>query len=276
VNRLLDARWQVELSPLQARVSALSARVSSDAARLDTQVTELSRLIERRRAGAKASSVRGLQAQGRFRDMPDPTLAGLRDRLIAQRKTIADVEEVHRKRLAELDSQLADQRATLGPQNPTVLETQEKLRALTADSKQVDEMKQDEQTLLGMYVKAGGNERELTNDPGPLWAPELKDDDEEISFRRASLSSSQLQLQSLRSDVLDAEVSLAAAKATFTARYEELQGARVPTHASSPKVAWITLAALFAGLLLGSLWAVTLELGQTGSPKLALAGAARP
>ena len=70
--------------------------------------------IEERHRGARPATVRGLQAEGIFRDLPDQKLAQLRQQLLTRQKAIADAEQMRRKRLSELQSIRAEQRATLG------------------------------------------------------------------------------------------------------------------------------------------------------------------
>jgi uncharacterized protein involved in exopolysaccharide biosynthesis len=259
VERLIADRHKLELAPLEAKAETLRARVETEHQRMQRELALLEAQIVEKRKGARPSTVRGLQAQGRFGDLPDPRLSELRQKILTQRKAIAELEDVQDKRQANLQALLAEQRATLGPQNPQVLDTQDKLNAVERQRARVDQLKDDEQQLLAEYVRNGGNERELSPEAGPLWAPELKDDDEGLAFRRAALASDLSRLDALRAQAIDADVAVGTARAAFDGHYAELVPPKRPTHPASPKTVLICLAALVAGLFLGAFSALVDE-----------------
>src|SRR5207248_8047262 len=152
--------------------------------------------LKARRRGARASSVRSLQADGRFRDLPDPQLVALRQQIVLQRKSIAEAEEWQRTRLSALNARLAEQRATLGPAHPSVLDTQDELQAVERRGAQIQALKAQEQELLSRYVREGGKEIELLPD-APAWPLELKEDDAAITYAKAQLAMEMTALQRL-------------------------------------------------------------------------------
>jgi hypothetical protein len=256
VERLLAARHQVELAPIETKVAALQGRVGSADAQVQAHQERLAELLASKRRGVKAATVFGLQSRGKFRDLPDPQLSTLRQQILEKRKAIAEQEDVRARELAQLQALLAEQRATLGPANPLVLDTQDKLRALDAQGSQLETLKAAEQKLLGDFVRAGGNERELHADAGPLFPPELENDDPNVAFERSALSAAMLDLQNLRSELLDAQLALDSQQATFKARYLEMLRPEAPAHPSSPKTPLTCLAALLVGCLTALLWSL--------------------
>lgn len=267
VDRLFAARHQIELAPLETKVAALDARLAGDDSQVKSHQQRVAALLAAKRRGVKASTVHGLQSRGKFRDLPDPELSRLRQKILTERKAIADLEDVWQKRTAELQAKLAEQSATLGPKNPLVLDTQDKLEALRAQGTELDARKASEQKLLAQFVRAGGNERELEPGAVPLFAPELESEDPDLGFEKVSLSNALVELQGVRSDLLSAKLALESAAATFEARYVEMVKPEAPTHPSSPRTALTCLAALLVGLLSGLLWSLAKGPVQASAPR---------
>src|SRR3989440_6719776 len=121
--KLIAARRDAELVPLERKVATLESSATAARRRVDVLAARIQEALTQKRHGARAATVRGLQAEGRFRDLPDPALSRQRSRLIALRKAIAEQEDVRRKRVSELNATLAEQKAMLGPGNPALLDT---------------------------------------------------------------------------------------------------------------------------------------------------------
>ena len=256
---LLDARRDAELSPLERKATSMEASAAQLQRRIDDLTARVTAAVRLKRRGARAATVRALQADGRFRDLPDPALAQERLELIARRKAIADLEETRRRRFAELNATLAEQRAALGPENATLLETQEKIAALAAEGSRVDRMRAEEQALLAAYVRAGGRETELSTEPGPAWPAELKEDDPAVSFDKARISMEEASLSRLQAEVADARQALAAARVAFESRYLVMTPPEAPDGPSFPRVPLLVLAAVLAGAVMAALGAIAAE-----------------
>jgi uncharacterized protein involved in exopolysaccharide biosynthesis len=171
-EKLIAARREAELAPLERKVESLEASAAQTQGRIDAGVLQIDAALKARRRGARAASVRSLQAEGHFRDLPDPRLVALRLQIVAQRKSIAEAEASHRSRLAEVTAKLAGLRATLGPAHPAVLDTEDELRAVERQGAQIEALQGEEQRLLAEYVRAGGKEIELSAD-APPWPAEV-------------------------------------------------------------------------------------------------------
>jgi len=234
-HNLLDSRRDAELLPLEQRVTSLESGVGAAQQRVDALAERIASAIKLKRRGARAASVRGLQAEGRFRDLPDPQLARWRLQIIANRKAVAELEDARRKRLSELNAALAEQLATLGPGNPVLRETQDKIRALDSDGTELARRKALEQTLLAAYVREGGKEIELTAEPF-AWPPELREEDPAIAFDKASLAIQQSTLSRMLDESEQARVTLAAARASFNSRYVEMLPPEVPDDPAFPGI----------------------------------------
>jgi uncharacterized protein involved in exopolysaccharide biosynthesis len=257
-KKLVAARRQAEIVPLERRVSSLEASASSAQHRIDALAARIEEAIKAKRRGARASTVRGLQAEGRYRDLPDPALSQKRIQLVAQRRAIAELEDVRRRRLTELSGALAEQKATLGPGNPALLETREKIRAVEADGAQLAALKAREQELFAAYVREGGREIELSTDAP--WPADLRDDDPAIALDRARISMEQSNLTHLLDQVAEAHVALATARSGFDSRYVELLPAEVPEQPAFPNLLLLVLAGLLGGAMVAFFGAVAADL----------------
>jgi hypothetical protein len=260
VEKLLIARRAAEVLPLERKSNALDAALGVARKGVEGEVARVNELVKSRRSGARPATVRALQAEGRFRDMPDPGLARMRLELIGRRKAIAETEELRRKRLTELQSTLAEQRATLGPANTALLDTEEKIQATERQGEQLESMKAEEQALLSQYVRAGGKEIELSMESAPAWPAELKDDDELLAYGKARVAMELSSLERLQSEATEARAALAAGRAIFPSRYAVLTPAEMPDQPAFPTATLLLPAGVLGGLLLALFAAVAADL----------------
>jgi hypothetical protein len=259
-EKLLAIRRAAELIPLERKVSTLESSANHAQRRIDAAVAAIEAAVKEKREGARSSTVRGLQAQGRFRHLPDPRLAAQRLQLIARRKTIGELEDVRRKRLSELNATLAEQKATLGPGHPVLLDTEEKIRAFERQSSELEALKVQEQELFAEYVRAGGKEIELSTEPDRAWPMELKEDDEPMAYGKARIGMELSGLQYLLAEAAQARVALSSARASFDSRYMVLVPAEPPEKPESPNSVLLIVAGVLGGLLLAVFGAVATDL----------------
>lgn len=259
-KKLMEARREAEIAPLERKVQSLEA----SAAETDRRVGELTERVTAalllKRRGARPASVGALQAEGKFRDLPDAALAAARLDLIARRKAIFDLEDARRKRLAELNAILAEQRVTLGPENAALRETEEKIRALQRD-RQLRRLRADEQERLAAFVRAGGREVELSSAEIPLaWPAELKEDDPALAFERSRIAVEETGLGRLRAEVEEARQALAATQVAFQSRYAVLAPPEIPDGPAFPNVVLLLIAGALGGALAAATSAVAADL----------------
>lgn len=264
-HKLVEARREAELTPLERKLTSLQASAAQTERRMDDLTARVTTMIRRKRRGARAASVRALQAEGRFRRLPDPGLATARLDLISRRKEIVDIEDARRKRLSDLNATLAEQRATLGPSNAALLDTEEKIRELQADGAQLQLLKSEEQERLAAYIRAGGRETELSGDHAGVWPLELKEDDPAIVFEKARIAREDAALGRLRAEIEEARQSVAAARATFASRYTVLSAPEIPEDPIFPNVPLLVFASALAGALAAVICAIARDV--LGNPR---------
>jgi uncharacterized protein involved in exopolysaccharide biosynthesis len=263
-RKLIETRREAELTPLERKLASLQASAAQTERRMDDLTTRVTGMIQRKRRGARAASVRALQAEGRFRLLPDPALARARLDLISRRKEIAEIEDARRKRLSELSAILAEQRATLGPSNAALLDTEEKIRELQADGAQLQVLKTEEQERLAAYIRGGGRETELSADAPAVWPLELKEDDPAIVFEKARIAREDAALGRLRAEIEEARQSVASARAAFASRYTILSPPELPEDPAFPNVPLLLFAAAVAGAIVAVICAIARDVLGTG------------
>jgi uncharacterized protein involved in exopolysaccharide biosynthesis len=257
--KLIAARRDAELVPLERKVATLEASAAAARRRVDLLAARVQDAVTQKRHGARAATVRALQAEGRFRDLPDPSLSRQRLQVVALRKAIAELEDVRRRRVSELNAALAEQTAMLGPGNPALLETREKIRALAGDGPELATLKARQEGVFAAYVQAGGKEIELSADPGP-WPAELKEDDPVVAFDKSRMGLEQSSLARLVDQAAEAEVTLATAAAGFDSRYVEMLPPELPEGPAFPNLLLLVFAGLLAGAVVAFFGAVAADL----------------
>ncbi len=261
-QRLMESRFDAEIAPLEDKAAVLDARVRAAQDRIDTLIVELEQQTEQMRKGAKPSTLRGMQAEGRWRDLPDPELVRLREAILSQRKLIRDQEDLHTKKLAELKGLLADQQATLGPGHFALAETRERLQVQEAQGSRIDVMKSEEQRLLEDFVLRGGKDADLSSEQGGVatWPVELRDDNERLAYRKARLAMELQQLANFMAESTQAQAAVAEAKAVFDQRYTVIQPSLPPRKPIAPNVPALTIAGLLGALVMAGFAAISVDI----------------
>lgn len=258
-RQLVEARRAAEINPLAEKVAVLEGRVAETQRRIEATLGQLESSQKKRREGASPATLRGVQAEGNWRSLPDARLAELRLLLLSKRKVIQEMEDVYRKRLAELDTLRAERRATFGPGHPALREAEARFAALDRQMKEVATLRGEEQQLLAEFVERGGKDSDLSAEP-PAWSPELMEDSQAMTYGKARLAMEIEQLHMLLSQVADAQVALATARVAFPERYRVVEPAQAPKKPASPNVPLLWLAGILAGLLVAGFSAVVMDL----------------
>jgi uncharacterized protein involved in exopolysaccharide biosynthesis len=259
-ERLLAFRREVELAPLEARERSAALALDAARAELDISLAKAEALLAAKRKGAKPSTVRGVQAQGRWGDMPDQQLAGLRQKILRVRGLIAQEEKSHLERLAELNATLVEQRAVYTPEHPLLMESEGKLRELKGRERSTNELRDQERALVAEYVRLGGRSGELSEAEVPLWPEELARDDQALALQQARVSRELDRVAQLQSEFTNARAQLDAERAALGQRYVVVAPVRPPRNPAFPQLSSFLVAALVGGFLLAIFSAVARDL----------------
>lgn len=257
--KVIASRREAELATFEATLKEHRSHVQRAEARVQSSVAELQAHLAKKRKGSKAATVKSLQQEGSFGELPDPKLMQLRTEILVIRKTVQELEASRSKRMAELNALLADQQGTLGPQHPTLLETKEKLAAVQTPGPELTALREREQRLVASFVEGGGRDSDLLPDPGPLFTQETLAEDANAQYLRSRIALESSELQDAYREEAAAAVALASRQAQFPQRYATL---KPPTPekdpVSRPFWQWL-LSGFAAGLVLALFAAVVLD-----------------
>jgi uncharacterized protein involved in exopolysaccharide biosynthesis len=276
-QNFLETRHALEVSSIAEAISILEGHATNVSQGIDSELDEIRHLREAR-AGKKDDGAVALPRPSRRPpELSEPSkadqeVAQLRVMLSAKRRAIADLEDFRNKRLADLQTQLAEQKATYGPAHPIILNTEQSIGSLSQESPQISALHREEQDLLRDYLRHGGKDQELAANPnGPIVLmpatarlPETAriirrslpdgEEDEATEYAKSRLKIAVSKYEELLSRIDSARIELDTARAAFKYRYSIIRPAEVPKKPEKPSVP----VTLFGGLVAGGALALFL------------------
>lgn len=280
-RRFLDARRDQQVEGARRASGVLEAALDTARSDLDAAVAGVVRERQRLRNGSKSATVRGLQAEGRWRQMPDADLIRYRVEILARRSAIIALEGQRRTRLAETESEVAELRSRYGTAHPTLMEAQGRLEALRSTSREVNVLRDEEQRLVSEFVRRGGKDTDLVEMPLHAFPVELEDGDPQLQHARAQFTLATNRYADLADRLQTARLELDAAQSGFDDGYAVVRAPSIPIQPERTSlkllvaavVALGALAALGAALFLDLRKGTLLERWQvedaSGAPVLA-------
>lgn len=183
------------------------------------------------------------------------TLSQLRDRLLERRAYREELERRNRMRRADLQVQIAQQRATLGPRHPDRILAEQSLARLESEEDGFAAAQAAEEAALKAYTARGGSLDILdaASSEDVLGTAETgrADDDPTVIAARAMLRMSADGLQDLAMRTENARIELETARAAVPFKYIVTQPADQPRRPDAPNVPVLILGGLMAGLAAG-------------------------
>jgi hypothetical protein len=238
LQSFLDTRRLQEVTAIEDMMSILHGRAAALRADLDSTIDEA------RRGASQQARVRPPRAR-----QPSEEAVRLRALLDAKQRAIQDVEELRRRRLAELQSQLDQARTTLSDLHPTVVGLRKDIEAASRESPQVAALREDERKIRKEYADRMAREGflpEMLATPPPIAQPDLPPrPDEDQRVRQA-----RYQYEQLMSRLNSTQLELEAAQAAFKYRYKVVWPPQLPTEPVSPNSTKIMPVGILASLLL--------------------------
>lgn len=249
----LESRHVLEVSTIAEQLSILERHAEQVKKDVDGQVAELKRLRQnaapRRKAPAPAAApVKPV----------DPEVINLRVVLDGKRRAIADLEELRRRHILELQTRLAEQRAVYSENNPMVVDLEQTIESLQKDSPQLQSLRDDAADLQRKLAKAGATEEP----PGRISIPQElfqtdPSEDSSVEYARAQLRFNVAEYASLHDRIANTRIDLDTAQAAFKYRYSIVVPPEVPRGPIKPKTPVVIAASVVVGLLL-ALFATTI------------------
>jgi uncharacterized protein involved in exopolysaccharide biosynthesis len=251
VQNFIQARSETEIGALGEAVSLLEGndtRLQKEIAAAIQELDDKEQALQHRTPAPVRPAVVHRPA--------DEELERLRERLAARRRTVADLEELRQKRLADLQAQLAQLLTVYGPEHPTVIATRRTIETLSAPSAQVTDLKAE---IAQLAPKV--QERERGAPPEKGLAPEidgvalararlLERTDRRLEFERRQVESLLRRHSALAERIEAARLELHAARTSFAEGYPVITPARLPNGPLKPYRLLYAVAGVVAGLLL--------------------------
>jgi uncharacterized protein involved in exopolysaccharide biosynthesis len=265
-QNFLEARHAQEITALAESIGIYKEHATTLRASVDDAVAALER------ARAQEAPVRGDRdvtpahatpsphpAAKRAADRPE--LEQARTSLAAKTRALEDLEESRRRRLAEAQAKLAEERSTYTDNHPAVLDMKQTISALQAPSPQVRTLREEVSALHAELAKSSGGDPApgfamATAAPAPIPSDVLRleqdlreEKDPAILYARGQLRDAMERYAALTEKLQAAQIDLDTTQAAFKYRYNVLTPAKVPRHPSKPNVPLILIVAFLASLV---------------------------
>jgi len=293
--RFLELRRTQELSAITAAISINEEEVKHAADGIDLSLEELIRIRQRARDSARvhpagsasADSTRAPRTSSRSTGLSAPAGSGAPPtdkktaaRLADIRQQERDLEVPWQRRIAELKFQLSDLRATYGPEHPTVLQQEAKIKDASGIPSELQVLRERERQLLSEIEQKSLEEVKSTNEvasvrPSSAAAPQPptassrlisadgalliaeREDDPVVAPAKANLTSAIQRYTEITKRLETARLELTSAQVALQYRFvvvNEPERPRKPLKPNRPVIILgVLLAAALFGLLAGAI-----------------------
>jgi len=266
--RLVDAAQQNYLESRHVReISMIAESISileSHAKEASDDVQDALKDVRQRTTAA--APARRAKTSEPARSADDQELARLQVMLAAKRRALSDLEEFRRKRLSELQAQLAEQKAIYSDSHPVVVNLEESIRALNQDSPQVVALRREEQDLEAEFQRRGGVlTPEGTGDSDsragrePIVIDRATRTDVREDYGRQRLNAAISRYNILLDRISNARMELDAARAVYKYRYVVVRPPKHPNRPIAPNRPRYLALGLVGALAMGLITAAGLE-----------------
>jgi hypothetical protein len=268
----LDERYASEIKSIGEATAILRAHdahvqreIASTLDRIEARERALGATAEvGRPSGGERPAAARLRAPA-----PDEERTRLEGQLAARRRALADLETLRQQRLAELQLELARERAIYAPNHPALINTEQAVENFAQPSAEVGALRAEARDL----------ERQLAGHPGSSLdfaasAAAVQSDAAQTRVRLRDVTDARLDYEKRRledlvrqhGNLLDridgASVEEEVARAGFKYRYSVISPPLLPKHAIRPYELLAIAGGLMGGLAMGLLAAVALDVAR--------------
>ena len=265
----LEARHAAEISAITEAISILENRAAQDRDAVDKALQRLNDLRQAR-ATRLGPHVPHKVLSTSLGPPPDKQTTQLLLQIESRQRAIADLEEFRRRRIAELETKLQEQRAIFSDSHPVVQDTLQSLAALRNDSPQASAIRQElgpmeaelrQRGFLSDLTLKGRRARELTTPSSVMeLADPREDEDPDIEYAKSQVRHGIAQYNSILDRIEGARLEAESAEAAFKYRYSVIRPPQRPRGPIKPKPAAIIPASIMAGLVLGVIGTALIDL----------------
>lgn len=258
-QNFLETRHVLEITTITEQISILEAHAATLKTEIDKQVAEVQRLREQ-------NAPKGARVPHRApetRPAANPEVEELRRSLEVKQRAIADLEEMRRRHLLDLQTRLTEQKAVYSVNHPIIIDLQQSIESLSRESPQLATLRQEEAELRRQLTARGVDPSTV-----PAGVPGLSPDlfrsdvltlgeESPAEYARSELRYMVQQYASMRDRINSARLDLDTARAAFKYRYRIVVPPQIPRGPIKPKPVLMLLGAAICGLLL-ALFATTM------------------
>jgi hypothetical protein len=259
-QNFLEARRTAEISSIEDAITILESRSAEAHEVVQTALADMSDARDRR---AVRLGLRPRPRAAASLDEPMEKAQGdLIGRVQAKRQAIAELQEVRRKRLLELQTRLQETKAQYSDNHPVVLDLEQSIAALQTESPELVVLKKELNTLetelrsrgLLADVPLGGTRARSLADAAALEPLDPREEeDPDVAYTKTQVKHALTRYNALLDRIDTARLELDTAQAAFKHRYQVLKPPQRPTAPIRPRVTLVLLASALAGLFLALL-----------------------
>jgi len=288
-QNFLEARHVSEMASISEALSILQTHAEAEQEHVTQALLELERVRDLRRQGLSSLQPEFVEAPAPPQPAPartepaaspspgvgynDPELAQLKFLYHQKRRALDDLEEFRARRLLELNTQLAEQRVQYADKHPVILDTVQRIEAMTEASPQMSQLRAELAELVAEFHRKGGQSIDALVEPArrPVAArptrpgsPEVSakldlSDDPEVEFARNTLRVASATAEELKLRIDSARIEQDTARAAFKYRYSVIRPASLPKKPLSPNLEHLALGTLAMALLFALLAGACLD-----------------
>jgi hypothetical protein len=269
VQNFLEQRHTLEISTIAETISILEGHATNLREAIDAALDDLKRSHESSSARAREEAP-PVPRRDPAQEAIKAEAAQVKVMLEAKRRAVNDLDEFRRRRLAELQAELAQQRAVYADAHPAVAKLLQSIEALQEDSPQLNALRKDEHDLVLEYDKLASRRPEGIVPPsgsarsaeGSLRrrAGELSTEEVSNDYGRTRLRFAMEKYDGLMERIESARIELDTARAAFKYRYSIVRPPTLPKRPVKPQVPLVVVAGVMAAMALATIAAALADL----------------
>ena len=270
VENFLEARHAAEVSIISEAITILEARAEQAHQALAVSLQKLEAARDERATRFGRRSHARSAGETRAKAEPDEESSRLLVAVQSKRRAITELEEFRRRRMIELQSKLQENRAVYAANHPVILDIEQSLDAVRAESPQVAALKRELSPLESELKKRGVSDQSAPEVGRPTAVviqaerlgalSPLEAEDPQMGYLREQVNFALTKYNSLLDRIEGARLELDSARAAFKYRYTVLSPVQRPRGPMKPKPKLVLSASVVAGLALAILSAAFLDL----------------
>jgi uncharacterized protein involved in exopolysaccharide biosynthesis len=251
-QNFINERHNSEISTIQESINILERQSATVHNTISEAYSELRRDVP----------TEALVANTRRNATAEAKIGTLQAALATKRLAIADLEGFQRRRLAELQTRLAEQRNTYGPNHPALATTQQSIEEVSREAPQLTELRGEERQIatelraLGVDPNAPTGAASLDQNLARAALASIvraRDDSlraERVSYLRTRLQMAEHEYEDLLQRLQGARIELETARAAFKYRYGMITPPQVPKRPVRPRaIMFLAGGVILAGML---------------------------